>query len=405
MPRTRHRYLSMVAPVLALLVLALPGGGPPAHAQGAEAARAVSVAFEYPGVEVTQGESFTVGLLFQNRGARDESLEFALVDKPQGWSTAVKSAELTVTGIYLPAGQTRTLSFQAVPPATPRPGTYAFRLQARSQDGVLATEQTLTAVVKARPRQEGPGSAGIGLRTAYPVLRGASDVSYEFVLELENRADAETLFDLFAQGPEDWEVNFKPMYEPRLISSFQLKARETRKLAVEVKPPPGARAGEYPVGVRISSGAAFVETLLTVVITGTYDLSVSTASGSLSLGAVQGKPARFSLLIKNTGTAMQSHIGLFAFNPENWVVQFQPEKVDNLEPGQTAQVEVLMVPYDKALVGDYSVELRANGDKVSTPIELRVTVNASTLFGWIGVAIIVLVVFGLALLFRWLGRR
>lgn len=401
--RLRHRPRLLAG--LAAAALVLWAGATPVRAQDAEGTREVVVAFEYPGVEVTQGESFSVGLLFQNRGSRDESLQFALVDKPQGWTTAVKSGDLAVTGVYLPAGQSRTLSFQAVPPASPRAGTYDFRLRARSPDGVLSTEQVLAAVVRARPQLGSGGSAAIGLSTAYPVLRGSSEVSYEFVLELENRVGSETLFDLFAQGPEGWEVNFKPMYEPRLISSFQLKARETRKLAVEVRPPPGTNAGEYPVRVRISSGPASAEATLTVVITGTYDLSVDTVSGSLSLGAVQGKPSRFAILVKNTGTAMQSHIALFAFNPENWVVQFMPEKIDNLAPGQTAQVEVTMVPYDKALVGDYSVELRANGDKVSKPIELRITVNAPTLFGWIGMAIIVLVVFGLAVLFRWLGRR
>jgi uncharacterized membrane protein len=51
------------------------------------------------------------------------------------------------------------------------------------------------------------------------------------------------------------------------------------------------------------------------------------------------------------------------------------------------------------------VELKANGEKASKSVEFRVTVKASSIFGWIGIALIVVVIAGLALLFRWLGRR
>jgi uncharacterized membrane protein len=159
------------------------------------------------------------------------------------------------------------------------------------------------------------------------------------------------------------------------------------------------------VAVRVSSGAAFAETTLTVVLTGTYDLAVESVSGVLSLSALQGKPARLAISVKNTGTAPQNHIGLFSFQPENWIVDFVPDAVDGLQPGETRQVEVIVTPHEKALVGDYSLELKANGEKVSKPIEFRVTVKASSVFGWIGIAIILLVIGGLAVLFRWLGRR
>jgi uncharacterized membrane protein len=36
---------------------------------------------------------------------------------------------------------------------------------------------------------------------------------------------------------------------------------------------------------------------------------------------------------------------------------------------------------------------------------MRVTVKASTAWGWIGIAIIVVVIAGLSALFIWLGRR
>lgn len=362
----------------------------------------VSLAFEYPGVEIFAGEPVTVGLILQNRGKSDLTLNLAVSERPPGWATAIRSAGLSVTGVYLAAEQSRTLSFEASPPLEPRAGRYQFRVTAQSGDMVL--ERTLQVSVRDR-REQSRGTAGIGLTTAYPILRGSSEVFYEFSLELENKLEEDSVFDLSARGPEGWEVNFKPAYEPRYISSFQLRAKRSSKLTVEVKPPPGSQPGEYRVAVRVSSGAAFAETTLTVVLTGTYDLSVTTASGVLSLSAQQGKPARISIYIKNLGTAPQNHIGLFSFHPENWTVDFVPDKVDNLAAGETREVEVLITPHDKALVGDYSVEVKANGEKVSKPIEFRVSVKASSVFGWIGILLIVLVIGGLAFLFRWLGRR
>ena len=382
--------------LLRIVLLAL--AGLPAFGQQGR----VTLAFEYPGVEVFLGETITVGLILQNKGADDQSVNVRVAERPSGWNTAIKSSGLIVTGVYLPAGQSKTLSFEASPPLELRAGRYLFRVEA--QAGELELGESFSATVRER-REQGRGTAGIGLSTAYPILRGSSDVWYEFSLELENKLEEDTVFDLTARGPEGWEVNFKPAYEQRYISSFQLRAKRSGKLTVEVKPPAGAKPGEFPVGVRISSGAAFAETTLTVVLTGTYDLAVESVSGVLSLSAQQGKPARLGISIKNLGTAPQNHIGLFSFQPENWVVDFIPDAVDGLAPGETRQVEVIVTPHEKALVGDYSLELKANGEKVSKPIEFRVTVKASSIFGWIGIALIVLVIGALALLFRWLGRR
>jgi uncharacterized membrane protein len=372
--------------------------------QGAVAFGQVSMEFEYPGVVVFPGESVSLGLVLQNRGTEDATLSLSIVEQAPGWLAAIRSAELTVTGVYLPAGGNKTLTFDAAPSSEEKPGRYLFRVRGQALNGPLSLERVFSVTVRER-REQSRGSAGIGLTASYPILRGSSDIFYEFSLEMENKMDSDEVFDLSSRGPEGWEVNFKPAYEPRSISNLQLKAKQNRKLTVEVKPPAGAPPGEYPVNVRVSSGAAYAAATLTVVLTGTYELSVTTASGVLSLQAQQGKPARLSIFVKNLGTAVQGHIGLLSFHPENWTVEFVPDRVDGLLPGDTKQVELIITPHDKALVGDYSVEVRANGEKASKAVEFRVTVKASSIFGWIGIALIVIVIVGLALLFRWLGRR
>ncbi len=109
--------------------------------------------------------------------------------------------------------------------------------------------------------------------------------------------------------------------------------------------------------------------------------------------------------MKNTGSAVNRNITFSSFKPENWEVTFKPEKIDALEPNALKQVEVTVKPAPQALVGDYSVGCMVNGEKSDKTVEMRVTVKASTAWGWIGIGVILFVIAGLSALFIYLGRR
>ena len=254
-------------------------------------------------------------------------------------------------------------------------------------------------------KKEEKKAEGVKITTSYPVLRGPTDAEFEFSLEVDNKLDKDTIYNLSAQGPTNWEINFKPAYEDKFISSLRLKADQSQSMAVAVKPFPLAKPGEYPIKVKVNSPEAEAEAELTVVLTGTYKLDAGTANGLLSLNTVRGEEGNLSVYVKNSGSATLSSLQFLSFKPENWKVEFTPEKVDALPPGELKQVEVSIMPAEEALVGDYSVGISADAGKVSKALELRVTVMASTAWGWIGIGIIVLVVAGLVVLFIRLGRR
>jgi uncharacterized membrane protein len=110
-------------------------------------------------------------------------------------------------------------------------------------------------------------------------------------------------------------------------------------------------------------------------------------------------------MVKNTGTAPQSQIKFMSFKPENWKMEFKPEKLVNLKPGEVRQVQAFITPAQQALVGDYSVAVNCMGDKADKDMEFRVTVKAPSAWGWIGIGIILFVLLGLVFTFRKLGRR
>jgi len=366
--------------------------------------RLLIMAPEYPGIVAPQGKEVSMDLTFINKGRTDETVDVKVARAPDGWKAKIKTYRYTVTGVYVPADDKKSLTFEAVPDKEVGPGDYAFIIEAQTRDGRFKLSQKINVTLVGD--QEGKEKdQGVKLTTSYPVIRGPSDATFEFSVEVESRLDREAVFDLFAQGPKGWDINFKPAYETKFISSIRLKANQSQSIAVQVKPAPGSAAGEYPLTVRVVSGDAKGEATLTVALTGTYDLEVGTTSGLLSLEARQGQPANVSFYVKNSGTAPNSNIKFMTFKPENWKVEFTPEKIDVIEPNGLKQVEMTITPYEDALVGDYSVGVKIDGEKASKTLEFRVGVKASAAWGWIGIAIIVAVVAGLFGLFRRLGRR
>jgi uncharacterized membrane protein len=365
--------------------------------------RAIQMSAEFPGVEVPPGQTVTMNLLFDNKGRTNENVSVSVASVPKGWRARLKSEQFTITGVSVPWGEQKTVTFEAEPDKTVKPGDYKFDIQARTADGQFKMDQSI--LVKVRERHTGPDARGVRLITSYPVLRGPSDASFEFSVDVESKLDRDAVFDLSAQTPEGWEVNFKPAYETKYITSLRLKANSSQTVAIQVKPAMNMKAGEYPITMRVGSGDAKAEAKLMVVLTGSYALDAGTPSGLLTLDARQGKPSVVSIFVKNTGSAPLQEVKFMSFKPENWKVEFKPDKLPSLEPNELKQVEVTVTPYEEALVGDYSVGIGINTEKASKNLEFRVTVKASTAWGWIGIGIIVLVVLGLTGLFHWLGRR
>ena len=365
--------------------------------------RGIGVYTEYSGVVVPIGESVRMDLTVENKGKQDEVVSLKLATVPKGWKASLKGGSFTVTGVAIPDGKTRNLAFTAEPDKGLAAGTYEFLIEAVTLDGKLKATHAIAVTTRDRSRM---GAEEIQITTSYPVLRGQTDATFEFSLDVANKSEADRTVNLAAQAPEKWEVNFKPGYEQKQISSLRIRGSGNQTVAVSVTPPKDAAAGEYPVLVRITSGESKAEAKLMVVLTGIYKLDAATPSGILSVEAVTGKPTTVSLLVKNTGSAVNRNVNLSSFKPENWKVEFKPEKLEALEAGQLKQIEATITPAATALVGDYSVGLMVDGEKSSSKtVEMRVTVKAPTAWGWIGVGLIALVIGGMGGLFAWLGRR
>ena len=363
--------------------------------------RGIAIYPEYSAVTIPKGESVKMDLTLENKGRKDETIDVQISTIPKGWKATLKGGSYLVSGMFVSNGKSRNLALSLEPDKTVVAGTYDFQFDARTDDGKFTSAHKMAVTVQERT----PGLDDIQITTSYPVLRGQTDARFEFSIEVMNKIEVDRTFNLAAVAPEKWEINFKPSYEQKQISSFRIRGGQSQTVAVEVSPPREARSGEYPILVRVSSGEKKAEVKLTVALTGIYKIDAGTLTGVLSLEAFPGKPSNFSLFVKNTGSALNRNVTFSSFKPENWEVTFNPEKIDALEPGALKQVEVTVKPAAQALVGDYSVGCLINGEKSDKTVEIRVTVRASTAWGWVGIGVIIFVIAGLSALFVWLGRR
>ncbi|MGD9123866.1 MAG: NEW3 domain-containing protein [Desulfarculaceae bacterium] len=397
------RWLGYGVVMVMVLALAAPALAAQAKDRKNKPARGIVAALKYPGISVSPGEKVRVDLVVKNLGRSNETLIFKVKKAPPDWQAYFRSFGNTITGIFVPEDEEYTIDFvaEAKDKEKIKPGIYKFVVLAQTRDGQIKHTSNLNVEVVAKEK----AGKDIELNTSYPVLRGPSDAKFEFSLDVKNNSGKDRIFNLSAQAPPDWDVSFKPGYEQKQISSLQIKADQSSSVGVVITPPRNAKVGRYPIKVQVKTPTASADTELSVVLTGTYKIKAVTPTGLLSLTTQTGEPATVSFYVRNEGSAPQPQVSFMSFKPENWKVEFKPEKLQNLKPGEFKQVEATITPAAQALVGDYSVALGAQGEKADSNIELRVTVKASSAWGWIGVAIIILVLGGLAFTFRKLGRR
>jgi len=134
-------------------------------------------------------------------------------------------------------------------------------------------------------------------------------------------------------------------------------------------------------------------------------MDLKTKTGRLSTDVTSGKDNHYKLLLKNNGSSNIENISLTSSEPEGWKITFDTDKIEVLEAGEDMEIDANISPADKAIAGDYMVKFNAKSENAEDDIELRITVETPTIWGIVGIAVIVIVIIGIAFIFARLGRR
>jgi uncharacterized membrane protein len=119
-----------------------------------------------------------------------------------------------------------------------------------------------------------------------------------------------------------------------------------------------------------------------------------------------GNKAPVDFVVGNAGTAPIRNLSFITKKPgDKWTVEFKPDKIDALNPGEVREIKMEILAPDRTIAGDYILSVTANSPETNKSVDFRVTVSTPTIWGWIGFAIVALVVLGLAVVFFRLGRR
>jgi uncharacterized membrane protein len=386
--RQRWRRAAALLPFLLIASLGL--------ASGAAAAGGLEVSTPYAAVAVEPGETASFDLTLTSNAERRVALSVSGV--PDGWTATIRGGGFIVDGVVAGVGdEGPELTLDVDVPDGAADGTYSVTVNA---DGGGAAQDSLQLDLRVAAAAAGE----LSLTTDNPLLRDDAGATFPFSLTLRN----DTPRDLtFASPGAGWVVNATPSGQAQ-AASVAVDAGSSTTISVSVDPPDGAAAGTYDIGVTASAGDQSAEAALQVEIVGQVDLQMATVDGRLSTSVEAGAQRDVSVILTNGGTAPITALTLSGTGPQEWDVTFEPSEIEQLAPGTAGQQTVTahIRPSGSAIAGDYVVTLSAaTPDGVTEELQMRVTVQTSSIWWWVGLGLIAVVVIGLLWVFQRYGRR
>lgn len=347
----------------------------------------------YPGVAVEAGAQATFDLSVVAPEPTPVALE--VTELPEGWTAVFRGGGFEVDGVT--AGPVAPeLSLDVGVPVDTADGTYDV--------GVSASDGDSNVDLDLQVRVSALAGGEVILTPDVPGLRVPTGETASFSVELFNDTPSDLDFELSSSGPAGWDVTAEPSTEPQ-ATTMQVASGATETITVDATAPPGVESGQYLVAVQASSPDTQVEAEMIVEIVGSFSLDLTTTDQRLSTEVSADGSSDVPLLITNTGTAPIQGIELSATAPTDWEVEFAEPVIGQLAAGESVSVPATVTPSDQAIAGDYVITFRASSEQADTDVDIRTTVNPSALWGFVGIALIVLTLAGLAWVFRRYGRR
>lgn len=367
-------------------------GFAPAMSRASEDQKNVILYTPYTKIAVPPGESIDYAIDVINKADEVKNAIISMEGIPRGWTTDLKSGGFTISQLAVLPGEKKNFTLKLGVPLKVNKGTYHFKIIAEGE-----AELPLTVIVSEH------GTYKTELATDQPNMQGNSKATFSFTATLKNQTAEQQLYALMANAPRGWNVAFKANYKQ--ATSAQVEPNATENISIDINPPANVAAGIYKIPVRAATSNTSAELELEVVITGSFEMELTTPRGLLSTSITAGETKKIDLLVRNTGSAELKDIKLSANKPLEWEVTFSPAEIPALKAGESTQVSATMKAAKKALPGDYVAKMEAKTPEVNAAADFRVSVRTSMLWGWLGIGIILGAVGIVWYLFRKHGRR
>ena len=350
----------------------------------------------YPSMVVGIGETVTLDLDIHAPLAEVVNLELA--NLPKDWTAEFRGGGRIVHSVYVVPTVDSKVELRVTLPDTVKAGTYDFKAIAK------ALNETSEFPLEFNVKDKAP--ARLTFATDYPTIRGGSDASFAFSLNLKNEGDDDITVSLLAEAPKDFAVTFRSAGKDITNLPTDIKAGESLRIDMSAQPLTSLAVGPYPITVTAQSEAASADIQLTAEVVGQPELTLTTSDGRLSGTAYLNKDNPIKLVLRNTGNAPAAGVKLSASAPTGWTVTLNPQSVEEVPANDEVEVTADLKPANNAISGDYVVTFRAQPNQsTSKSADFRITVQTSTLWGVVGIALIAVAVAIVGMAVTRFGRR
>ena len=371
----------------------------------------VSLIAAFRSIQPTSDNS-DIDLVLTNHADTRRVVRFRFEGVPEGWDVQVwqrffayRLNELAIEPFDGNEGSNKqTPRVRITPPLDSVEGLYSFTLNVVSPDGGVVYDSAAFSVLL--PERTPVEDGAVDVTTTFGFLQGPALSRFEFEIAIKNRTGADASFDLSAEPPLNWTVQFLPAFgDERLIASITPADNALQRVKVRVTPARFADAGTFAIPVTVSNEDYESVIGLQIQITGQGDLTLDTVATLFSFDAVAGETTQVDLVVGNVGTDALTNVSLIAGAPDGWVINFDTASFQSIAVADFLPLAALITPSKDAIPGDYLVSVIARSPDDLREITLRISVTQSTIWGWLGIVIVIAVLGGLGGLFVRLGRR
>ena len=382
--------------ILSLLVLSMVSAALAEPVE--EKAKYIELSTKYPSMVIKAGDSLTFDLDIDNQSGVSQDVALSIEEIPEGWEGSFSASSKQVSIVHVKNEEANTdVDFAVDVPLETADGEYEIALSAKGQG--FSDEMILNLTVSAE--QMGESS----FEVEYPSQEGDADTDFSFAATLINNTLSNQSYSFSSNAPSGWDVSFMPSGESTKVAALEVEARKSQGVDISVTPPANIEAGTYEINLTAASADEKLSLDLEIVITGSYDVSLSTPSGRLSFDAYANQEAAVQLSITNNGNTELTNVNLTSSAPSGWNVRFANETIELIEAGATIETTAYVTPGEEAMSGDYVTSITVKNSDANDSADFRVTVKTETKLGVTGIAVILILAAAIVIIMRKYGRR
>ena len=248
----------------------------------------------------------------------------------------------------------------------------------------------------------------LALSTDFPSIKDAEGGQYSFTVNIAYTGTIPRLFDLSAQVPAGASAQILNSNSVQ-ITAIRIDPNVFSSNFVTVnffpKTSGGPEPGQYPMTLNVKSDTLSASIPLTAVVTARYEMHLVPQNGMFSANITAGQDNHFGMIVQNNSTVAIDTVTLTMAAPDGWNVRFVPDKIASIPAKTEVKVDAVITPPKNTIAGDYDINGTFGQKNGSDFQKIRVTVQTPTIWGWVGILIVVGVIVGLGVIFRQLGRR